>query len=440
MLQSLLSLSAFALLASTSVLAGRVARAEEPEKLVLDCLLQTVEQQHIIATADIDLWSHHLLLNDTVQLRASAQQAADFATQGIQCQELDLDLPALIAEERQPVLVRRQKPTCTSFGAPSAPDPFFQSYQSYDAIKSKVQSWAKSYPDYVTPLGSVGKSVEGRDIIAFKVTNNKISATEKQSIFFNGGIHAREWIASATLMYVTNNLVTKASTDAQLAGFLDKFEIYIIPMSNPDGYEYSRSSTSTSVRMWRKNRRANAKKSCMGVDLNRNFDAKWAQVPDGSSNDPCREDYRGPSVGSEPEIQAVMKFVKTLPNRLAGIDWHSYGQLLLRPWGWTYTPNSNDAQILDLSKKVKSAIAGVNGLQFSTIPGADLYPTDGATDDWMGLKMGMTAFTFELRDTKTFILPPSNIIPSGEEMSAGVIAFLDFLSKNKLNSYQIPSS
>ena len=62
--------------------------------------------------------------------------------------------------------------------------------------------------------------------------------------------------------------------------------------------------------MWRKNRRPNEGSSCIGTDLNRNFDFRWGQ--EGVSSEPCSDIYRGESAGSEPEIQVIMKFGREL--------------------------------------------------------------------------------------------------------------------------------
>ena len=54
---------------------------------------------------------------------------------------------------------------------------------------------------------------------------------------WNGGIHAREWISPAVVMYLANKLVT--ATDQTTLNMLNQVEIYITPISNPDGYVYT---------------------------------------------------------------------------------------------------------------------------------------------------------------------------------------------------------
>merc|ERR1719231_1854529 len=119
---------------------------------------------------------------------------------------------------------------------------------------------------------------------------------------------------------------------------MDKFEFVVAPVINPDGYEYSFSGN----RLWRKNRRKNGDGS-YGVDLNRNWDNHWGEG--GASKNPAATDYQGPSVASEPEVKACQDYIKKLDHRIAGIDFHSYGDLILRSKGWTKN-KSHDESLL----------------------------------------------------------------------------------------------
>ena len=60
-------------------------------------------------------------------------------------------------------------------------------------------------------------------------------------------MHAREWIGPAVATYILSQLVEKHPSFAKL---LDISDWMILPVVNPDGYEYSH----TSDRLWRKTR------------------------------------------------------------------------------------------------------------------------------------------------------------------------------------------
>ena len=79
----------------------------------------------------------------------------------------------------------------------------------------------------------------------------------------------------------------------------------LVPLVNPDGYEFSRNED----RQWRKNRRKNPGSKCFGVDLNRNFGKKFGTA---SSKNPCDEDFRGSNAFSEPESFALKEYVEGL--------------------------------------------------------------------------------------------------------------------------------
>ena len=89
---------------------------------------------------------------------------------------------------------------------------------------------------------------------------------------------------------------------------MDNRELYIVSIVNPDGMVYNEQTNPNGGGMWRKNRRYNGGGS-YGVDPNRNYPFEW--YGGGSSSDPNSETYRGPSPGSEPEVQALMDFINS---------------------------------------------------------------------------------------------------------------------------------
>ncbi len=295
---------------------------------------------------------------------------------------------------------------------------WFDNYRSYSTISSYIDTLIGIQPDLVTRY-SIGQSVQGRDIYGFTISAPG-GPGDKPAILLNGCQHAREWISPMTVMFIADQLVQGYGTDPDVTSLVDGCDFHIIPVVNPDGYEYSRSSQ----RLWRKNRQYNADGS-RGVDNNRNWGYEWGG--EGSSSSPGSETYRGTSPFSEPENQAVRDFVLAHPEIVAHIDFHSHGQLILSPWGYEAAEpdEPNGSLFAALNVSLESAIEGVHGMGYHAGPsGETLYLASGVAPDWTYGDRGILAWTIELRDTGQygFLLPPSQIIPTGEEAYAGVRA------------------
>ncbi|KAI9291216.1 putative carboxypeptidase precursor [Neoconidiobolus thromboides FSU 785] len=309
-------------------------------------------------------------------------------------------------------------------------DPFFADYQSYDTIKAKLQEWAAKYSNIAEFIPSIGKSIEGRDLYGFKISRKACPTQKRKSIWFNGGIHAREWISPATVMWNIDQLLKGYSTDKEVRAIFSKFDVYFTPVSNPDGYEYTRNGD----RLWRKNRRNNGDGN-FGVDLNRNFDEKWALI--GSTNDTSAETYHGVSALSEPETQALAKFGLGLKNGYAGIDFHSYGQLILRSWGFKINATSSNEKYLKELGDGMQKVYFEKGYNYTSDISAGLYPAGGAMDDWMAAKAKLQAFTLELCPTDDdigFVLPKEQLIPCASATYSAVRFFFKYLSEH----YDLP--
>lgn len=94
----------------------------------------------------------------------------------------------------------------------------------------------------------------------------------------------------------------------------------------------------------RKNRNEYANQSecepaLIGVDLNRNYPYMFGNDDDGSSNDPCSEDYRGPEPFSEPETRNIRDFLERWPNIKIAVNLHAYGNLFIIPFNFDSVEN-----------------------------------------------------------------------------------------------------
>jgi len=282
-------------------------------------------------------------------------------------------------------------------------------YYPHEDLVAFIQGLADTNADWARII-NIGQTYEGRDMNVLAIEKAGPGAP---NVWLEAGIHAREWIAPAVATYLVNELVN--NNDAH-PDYLDKINWYFLPCANPDGYSYSWETD----RMWRKTRSPQG--GCFGVDPNRNWDYHWGET--GVSSNPCTDIFPGDKPFSEVETANIAAFVQTLePVPVLSQCFHSYSQLQLWPYGYDYDAYpDNYEEIQQLAIDSCDAIYTVHGTVFDPINSADLYPASGAADDWYkGVLGSRFTFTTELRDTGNygFILPASQIKPSGEEMWAG---------------------
>uniref|UniRef100_A0A7E4VDE2 Zinc carboxypeptidase A 1 n=1 Tax=Panagrellus redivivus TaxID=6233 RepID=A0A7E4VDE2_PANRE len=304
-------------------------------------------------------------------------------------------------------------------------------YHSFAETINYLNALAITYPDRVHVM-PIGITHEGRQIPLIKIGTR--SRADKPGIWIDGGIHAREWISPAVVLYFISQLVTEYDRDPTMRNLVDSMDWYIVPLLNPDGYEYSRSSSDVEVRLWRKNRSPTmctqvstglfsppTTQCCQGVDLNRNFDWFFGQV--GSSTDPCSEIYNGRFAFSEPETRSVRDFVTGQNGKIKTfLTFHSYSQILMYPFGHQLRTYPNDVNDLSATaNKAAQALQSMYGTKYTVGTGADtLYPASGGSEDWAKGQMNIKySFLFELRPEDNvwdgFLLAENQIIPTSRE-------------------------
>ncbi len=263
-------------------------------------------------------------------------------------------------------------------------------YHSYSELEANLQNLERAFPQ-LARLSTIGISLENRNIYALKISDN-VSLDEKEAeVLFLGCHHAREWISVEVPLLLARFLLENYSADPDIRRAVDHSEIWIVPLVNPDGLEYS----IWFYRYWRKNRRLN-QDGTFGVDLNRNYGYNWAYDDQGSSPEPGSGIYRGTDSFSEPETRAVRDFFFQRTFQ-ALITYHSYSQVILYPWGYTRAPTDKDVLLETLAASMASRIQAVNGRTYGFGRAGDsLYLTNGDTTDWAYGVAGIPAFTIEL--------------------------------------------
>ncbi len=333
---------------------------------------------------------------DHVIVRATAQEASQIAKLGYPIEQLMevLDFP-----------------------------PADSAYHNYAEMLADIQQAAATHPDFIR-LFSIGTSYEGREMWAAKISDNVAMDKPEPEVLFIGQHHAREHITLEMTLYVLHLLADKYGTDTQVTSLVNSREVYIIFTTNPDGSEYD--IATGSYRSWRKNRQPNSGSLYIGTDLNRNYGYNWGCCG-GSSGSTYSETYRGASAFSAPETQRIRDFITS---RVVGgvqqiktsITFHSYAQLVLWPYGYTYTDVPADMTQDDHSVFVAmgQSMAATNG--YTPQQASDLYITDGTIDDWAYATQKIFMFTFEM-GSNTFY-PPGSAIPALTSVNDAAVRYI----------------
>ncbi|XP_074124021.1 carboxypeptidase A4-like isoform X6 [Sminthopsis crassicaudata] len=245
----------------------------------------------------------------------------------------------------------------------------YGAYHSLDELYLEMANITSEYPNLVSLL-KIANSFENRPLYVLKFSTGK---EDRPAIWLNLGLHSREWITQATGIWIARK-----------------------------------------DRLWRKNRSYIPGNKCLGVDLNRNWDVAFSM----GSHHPCSLLYHGPSPHSEVEVKSVANFIRNHGNFKSFIDFHSFSQILMYPYGYISSKCPDFDELDKLGRDAAEALHSLFGTEYRV--GSiyeSLYFISGSSMDW-AYKNGIKyAFTFEMRDTGKygFLLPAEQILPTAQE-------------------------
>jgi murein tripeptide amidase MpaA len=242
-------------------------------------------------------------------------------------------------------------------------------------------------------------------------------------------MHAREWGGSDICVAFATNIARaytngtgvrfggKEFSAAQIRAIAETLDVFVFPDVNPDGKAFSQGNDPTAGRpenmWWRKNRNPNSATGggAKGVDINRNFDFLWASGI-GTSADPASFTYKGSAAFSEPETRNVRHLLDAFPHIAYHVDVHSFGELILFPWGDDENQSDNPAQnfrnpvfdnrrgvigdtaykefmvaedqreLAGMAEEMNAALRAVRGRDYTIQQSVGLYPTSATSDDY----------------------------------------------------------
>ena len=254
-------------------------------------------------------------------------------------------------------------------------------YYTYEEMLALLDKMRELYPHLISARQPIDDIVthEGRPIYWLRVSDNPdADETTEPEVLYTAVHHAREPNSLSQLVFYLWYLLENYDSDEEIKFLVDNTEMYFIPCVNPDGYVYNETTNPDGGGLWRKNRWADEGGTIHGVDLNRNYGFEWGADDNGSSPDPGSQVFRGPAPFSEPETQAVKYFCESHEFQIA-FNYHTYGNLLIHPWGYNDTPTAEDA----LFKGLGQVMTKYNNYTLGTGTETVGYVVNGGSDDWM---------------------------------------------------------
>ncbi|MGH2710840.1 MAG: M14 family zinc carboxypeptidase [Actinomycetota bacterium] len=279
-------------------------------------------------------------------------------------------------------------------------------YRRLGDFKTDIDSLISRFPDKAKLVTLPNASLEGRTVYGIEIGNNVASRDGRPVFYMDGVHHAREWPAAEMPIMWAHDLLESNGTDARITALMQNARFVVVPLVNPDGFHHSRESAvqveATGIvppggieGYWRKNRRSftgvtipviQKNPDAYGVDPNRNYAHNWGGP--GAANNQYDQTSRGASAASEPETRNVGHVMRSYQVTACESS-HTAGNLVLRPWGYTYDDPPDDELLLMLG----DACGEITG--YKSQKSIQLYITTGTMTDYGYGSFGSLAYTFE---------------------------------------------
>ena len=319
-------------------------------------------------------------------------------------------------------------------------------YTLLEAI-AQMDTLRNMYPDFLSEKDSIGTSIEGRTIWAFKVSDYPSVDEDEPEVLYTGLTHAREPVSMMNLFFFVRWLCENYSSDPTAEFLVNHREMWFVPIINPDGYVYNETIAPNGGGMHRKNRRPNPDNSnCnngtqQGIDLNRNYSYNWDADDSGSSGNPCSAVYRGASAFSEPETEAISDFI--LERQFKNVlHYHTYSNVLIHSWGDGTFPDEPDLSTL---REIGAEMTRENGYAVGTGTETIGYGVNGDAVDWTYGTAGLISYTPEVGSYADNFWPSEDrVVPLCQDQVHSnkifaLVAGSDYIVYDRLFDNQFPT-
>ena len=266
---------------------------------------------------------------------------------------------------------------------------------TYEQMIVDIEKLEAAYPDKIT-VGSIGQSEEGRDIPVVVIGD----VNAGKHVLIQGAIHAREHMTACVMMCQTEYVLAYADSSfrdhGSIADAMEGVCFHIIPMVNPDGVAISQSDDLSERQLEiyesdTEKRYTNApvseyaaawKANANGVDLNRNFDAGWAELEGRSA--PSSERYKGTAPEDQAESIALAEYARSYPF-CATVSYHAHGCVIYFDYG-------GNEDTVKKAYALSKAVESVSGYKTVTDKSLDA----GGFKDWAIAELEIPSITVEI--------------------------------------------
>lgn len=293
-------------------------------------------------------------------------------------------LNALVAAGVSYQVVEKQRSGITMFRGKWR-DYDFNSYPTFDDYLSIMNNFATQYPE-ICKVEDLGTSVNGRKVVAVKISDNVNNDEPEAKFFYNSTIHGDETAGYMVTLRLIDSLLSTYGSDTRITNLVDSLEIWIVPLSNPDGTYRGGNNTVQSAQRYNSN----------NVDLNRSF--------------PC------PSGGNTQQLQKenqnLMDFFAKHPFTLSA-DIHGGIELVCYPWGCWQKTHPDQQWFRDVSREYANLAQQASPWGYfddennGIVNGYDWYPVYGELMNYALYNGSSRLLTLEINKTK--LIPASTI-------------------------------
>ncbi|NCN09792.1 MAG: peptidase M14 [Leptospira sp.] len=234
---------------------------------------------------------------------------------------------------------------------------------------------------------SLGLSAGQRNISALQIRIPQIQLenpkkeliSDRDKIFIHCSIHSNEIISTEHCYDIIQYILISGLENP----ILQKLEIWIVPIMNPDGSEsYWKDSTNK------------GRKNGNEVDLNRNFPFQWnSGSSKASSGNPTSAFYRGNKPGSEPEIKALLSLFEE-HRFFFSLSYHCYANSLLIPYSIEELQNPEPNLLATMGNRLTKGIFSYRQDK-EFLAKKNLYEVDGTDQDTFFHNFGTYAYLVE---------------------------------------------